>query len=359
MELLKKIFMTVEKVKSRAIIYAPNIHTGGGKVLLDELLLSLPENFHLVAFLDKRAKDSFILPDNIEVFWVTSNANSRLLAELNLKKVSRDDDFVLLFHGLPPLLPIKGTVAVYLQNMNYIGDINLKSFPFKVSVRIALERFISSFFSYRVDRYIVQTASMSRALTNFFQKKRSKSITAIDIFPFFSGVSKNNTNSDEKIYDFLYIADGIAHKNHQNLLEAWIKLAELGEYPTLALTLGERDKKLIGLVNTLKQKYNLKIINLGHLPYKEVLNLYQCSRALIFPSVTESFGLPLIEASQLGVDIIASELDYVRDVCCPKFTFDPNSSVSIYRAVLRYLGVEEEIPSLNNGADLWYKFVSK
>ncbi|WP_372861417.1 glycosyltransferase, partial [Pseudoalteromonas sp.] len=151
----------------------------------------------------------------------------------------------------------------------------------------------------------------------------------------------------------------IAHKNHQNLLEAWIKLAELGKYPTLALTLGERDVKLIEQVTTLKQKYNLKITNLGHLPYKDVLNLYQCSRALIFPSITESFGLPLIEASQLGVDIIASELDYVRDVCNPKCTFDPNSYVSIYRAVLRYLGVEEKIPSLNNSADLWSKFVKK
>ena len=39
----------------------------------------------------------------------------------------------------------------------------------------------------------------------------------------------------------------------------------------------------------------------------------------------ESFGLPLLEASSIDLPIIASESDYVRDVCEPAQTFDPNS----------------------------------
>ncbi len=59
--------------------------------------------------------------------------------------------------------------------------------------------------------------------------------------------------------------------------------------------------------------------------------------ALIFPSKTESLGLPLIEAASAGLPIIASELDFVRDVCVPNETFDPYSSTSISRAVKRLL----------------------
>jgi glycosyltransferase involved in cell wall biosynthesis len=73
----------------------------------------------------------------------------------------------------------------------------------------------------------------------------------------------------------------------------------------------------------------------------EVADLYQSSSALIYPSKTESFGLPLIEAAQYKLPILAAELDYVRDVVVPVETFDPNSPVSIARAVRRFLGNAE------------------
>ena len=65
------------------------------------------------------------------------------------------------------------------------------------------------------------------------------------------------------------------------------------------------------------------------------------SNALIFPSYFESFGLPLLEAKNLNIDIVASEKDYVRDMVDPKETFDPSSSNSIARAIKRYLNIDE------------------
>ena len=53
----------------------------------------------------------------------------------------------------------------------------------------------------------------------------------------------------------------------------------------------------------------------------------------------ESFGLPLIEAKQVGLPVLGSELDYVRDILNPEQSFDPNSPVSIARAVKRHLGM--------------------
>lgn len=73
----------------------------------------------------------------------------------------------------------------------------------------------------------------------------------------------------------------------------------------------------------------------------DIPNLYQSSSVLIFLSKTESLGLPLIEATQHGLLMIASELDYVRDVIQPAETFDPNSPVSIAWAVRRFLDKAE------------------
>jgi len=56
----------------------------------------------------------------------------------------------------------------------------------------------------------------------------------------------------------------------------------------------------------------------------------------------DRLGIPLIEARDAGLAIIASELDYVRDIVDPEVTFDPASPLSIARAVKRFLGEKEE-----------------
>ena len=67
--------------------------------------------------------------------------------------------------------------------------------------------------------------------------------------------------------------------------------------------------------------------------------MYPKSKAIIFTSNYESFGIPLIEAKYFDLPVLAGELDYVRDLIDPIQTFDPNSSISIYRAVKRFLNL--------------------
>ena len=86
----------------------------------------------------------------------------------------------------------------------------------------------------------------------------------------------------------------------------------------------------------------MNIFNLGLISEGEIQDLYLNAMALIFPSTLESFGIPLIEARDAGLVIVASELDYVRDIVDPEFTFDPVSPLSIARAVKRFLGEKEE-----------------
>ena len=95
------------------------------------------------------------------------------------------------------------------------------------------------------------------------------------------------------------------------------------------------------LIDRLTVQWQLNIVNLGQLNSIEVSALYDQSAALIYPSTTESLGLPLIEANERKLPIIAAELDYVRDVVTPVETFDPHSHVSIARAVKRHLGIAE------------------
>jgi glycosyltransferase involved in cell wall biosynthesis len=326
----------------RLVLFAPNVHVGGGLVLLKELLAasSLGE---VVMFLDQRARHVLVLPPG-QCHFVCPSVQSRFQAELDLYRTSREDDLIFCFHGLPPLLPVRGRVVVFQQNRILLGAVDLGSFPLRVRLRLRAEKAICHFLRHRVSEYVVQTPTMAAAVQAWYRGE-----PRVRVIPFVGAMSPlPATKGDSPAHEFVYIADGEAHKNHCNLVAAWGLLAKDGLFPTLALTLPERHQALWADIATVATRDGLRIRNLGVLPHCDVIALYQSALALVFPSTAESFGLPLYEAAMLGCPIIASELDYVRDVCVPVQSFDPSSPRSIAAAVKRFMNVPFVAPHLRD-----------
>jgi glycosyltransferase involved in cell wall biosynthesis len=166
---------------------------------------------------------------------------------------------------------------------------------------------------------------------------RQRFSSEVECIPFLPKAPDLKVRDYKKKYDFIYVASGEHHKNHEKLIDAWKILAKHNIFPSLALTLSPNDEEKIFKQQDLS---TVNIINLGHIPHSNILDAYHESGALIYPSKVESFGIPLIEAKDAGIPIIASELDYVRDLVDPVETFDPCSSTSIARAVMRFLNIK-------------------
>ena len=214
----------------------------------------------------------------------------------------------------------------------------------------------------RVDEFIVQTDTFKSLLSIWFGSKAvfRSAVPSIKVMPFMQPLDLSLLSTKENLeWDFIYVADGHPHKNHLILFEAWEELASQDLFPSLALTLGRQETELLLRIKEL-QKIGLKISNLGHLSHELLVQKYRKSSALIYPSLQESFGLPLAEASYLKLPILASELDFVYDVCNPNITFDPTSYRSISRAVSRFLGVDKPVVKvLKPGKFLEYIFSVK
>jgi glycosyltransferase involved in cell wall biosynthesis len=202
-----------------------------------------------------------------------------------------------------------------------------------------------------VRTYVVQTDSMSREVCKWQPGAKVKILSFRPHFPIEEHPSK------EILWDYIYVSDGTGHKNHLNLLKAWEILSKEGIRPSLALTLGDENFSLVSQIANTSKKLNLRIKNLGLIPHENIIMSYKDSKALIFPSTSESFGLPLLEAKDLKLDIIASELDFVRDVCDPIQTFDPYSPVSIARAVKRHMGICEDKTLVSDAKIFWQKLL--
>ena len=334
----------------RLIIHAVNVHQGGGKTLLMALLLAIPKKIICIAHLDRRMTGSFLPPPNSKMKFFSASIFERLWAELRLKIDAKDKDIILCFGNLPPLFRLSGHVQVFIQNRYLIEEVSLKKFPLLVRFRLCIERFWLSAFSANVDAFIVQTPSMRRILVE--RTKGKVPVYLLPLMPDETNYVRSIQNKDHHEKDqvnFIYVASGEPHKNHHELVSAWRLLAEEQLYPSLSLTLDRM--KFPDLCNWIDQQiiqHKLEIINLGSLPQAEVKLLYGRADAMIYPSAFESFGLPLIEARQAGLRILASELDYVRDVIDPEESFDPNSPVSIARAVKRFMRKGERQLCLKN-----------
>ena len=331
-------------VDRRLFIHAPNVHQGGGRALLSALLGALPPEFELVVSLDARIELAEEKLQKIDVKRVVPSVIQRFLAELWLRKQVGKDDIVLCFGNLPPLFKLRGRTVVYVQNRYLV--VKLAGFSFKSTLRLLIERLWLSHRTDNVDEFVVQTPSM-----DLLMRTISGDRVPVRVVPFVAlnrgyGRKIQNPGIDTgKAMNFLYVASGEPHKNHRQLIEAWCLLASDGVFPVLTLTLDcGRFPELWTWIESKTSQYGMNVVNAGNVRHSQIGSLYSKAAALIYPSTIESLGLPLIEARQAGLAVLASELDYVRDVIDPEQTFDPESAISIARAVKRFMALDE--PSL-------------
>jgi glycosyltransferase involved in cell wall biosynthesis len=316
------------------ILHAPNVHHGGGRALLTALLDAMPQRGGL-ALLDRRLEPDRPLPSHLEILRFQPSLRGRLAAELSLARRARTSDHVLCFGNLPPLLPVHSQVSVFVQNRYLVAPIALDALAPKVRRRILLERLWLRH-GLRGAQVLVQTPSMAIDVQRFL------GVTA-RVVPF---MQANNATDEMKaspsLHDFIYVASGEPHKNHRCLIAAWVELARRDRFPSLCLTLDQQSNgPLLRWIDSQSHTHGLRVVNAGHVGGDAVGALYACSGALIYPSLVESFGLPLLEAQAAGLPIVAAERDYVRDVVTPTECFDPLSPLSMARAVLRHLKTPE------------------
>ena len=324
--------------KKRLFIEASNIHIGGGYILLLQILDSLRhEQSAVTVFLDARLDGIQKLYPSFTIRFVAPTFCGRLKHYLILPTIPKSNDKILCFGNIPPFKkPACSYSVLYLQNWFLICDrSDVKFENLRIFIRIMVERLLLKLFSKNVDTVLVQTETVRSQAQSRLPKSN------IVTMPFHAAPNVS-VKSDSDFY--FYPARGDKSKNHVNLINCWIKLSKKEIRPKLVITIDVLAfPNLCSWIDEMVTKHHLNIKNIGFVDISEIHSMYSLSPVIIFPSYFESYGLPLVEAHALGLNIIAPELDYVRDVCVPVETFDPHSTRSIERAILRYLRFDEPI----------------
>lgn len=131
-------------------------------------------------------------------------------------------------------------------------------------------------------------------------------------------------------------------KNHILLLNVWQRLvAKLGTDAPRLLIIGQRGWEaelalsIIDTVTALKGH----VAELGDCDDVDLARLITGARALLMPSFAEGFGLPVVEALQLGTPVVASDLPVFREIAGGIPTFlDPTDSSGWEQQIMAFVG---------------------
>ncbi len=134
-----------------------------------------------------------------------------------------------------------------------------------------------------------------------------------------------------------YPAADWPHKNHETLLRAMAILAERGRTEHLLLTgmLSQRGGALRILTDDLG--LSDRVHSLGCVSQEQLIRLYRTAELMAFPSHFEGFGLPLVEAMQLGCPVVASKAEGVVETAGDAAIFcddDPHAWAETLASVL-------------------------
>ena len=313
------------------LIDALFINKGGGAVLLQyliECILKNPQRDEFFFLLDPR----FDKPDVLEKNYVI--INNSLKDRIKFYKLNRNSySKVFCFANTPPPVRLKAPVYTYFHNQKLLDA--PKNRWKKSNFFLYLKYLVVKRYNRNTDYYIVQTPHMVNALTDIGLKDKEHCLS----IPFYDDRKYREGHtpfSQRPKGEFVFISNPSPQKNYPVLLDAWEYLLADGHTPILHVTIDDTAPHLIARMEQLVSR-GAKIMNHVYIDPRE---LYFNCPYLIFPSVTESLGLPLIEAVDSGMKVIASDLEYVHDVIIPSLTFDPFDRSSIAGAVIKALNTD-------------------
>ncbi|MBK1990774.1 glycosyltransferase family 4 protein [Sphaerospermopsis aphanizomenoides BCCUSP55] len=157
---------------------------------------------------------------------------------------------------------------------------------------------------------ICNSEATARDITDFYQIPTNK-ITPIPLahdrthFRFLNLPTRNY---------FLYIGRQDPYKNLHRLITAFSALPNRGDYELWLA--GPTDKRYTPLLKTQVEELGINhlVKFLNYVPYSEVPIIINQALALVFPSLWEGFGFPVLEAMACGTPVITSNVSSLPEV---------------------------------------------
>ena len=204
----------------------------------------------------------------------------------------------------------------------------------------------------KAKKIITPSNTVKNELIRTYGTKISKKI-----LPIYEGINyqvlltKENKSLSKKYKDFfIYVGNFYPHKNIERLIRAFKKIR--GEYKLILI--GPDDyftERISLLIDKIKSKNRIFLIKNPSLD--DLVFFYKNALAIIHPSLSEGFGLPLVEAAYFGTPIIASNIKVFKELWKDRYlAFNPYGSLDIADKINQFI----KNPTIFNYSDIIKKY---
>jgi glycosyltransferase involved in cell wall biosynthesis len=227
-----------------------------------------------------------------------------------------------------------------IPTITTVHDLCFKSYPKTYSLKsrlafnIFFERSLNS-----SDAIICVSKTVKKQLVKYYPEVKDKAFVIYeagdDFFKFLpnkikvTAYLKNRFGIKSKY--FLVVGDIRERKNPLPIIEAFSIL--LKDNPNLQLVFAGKNK----MEKVIKLKFNYLIVSghlqfLGYVSDEDLNHLYNGALSLIFNSVCEGFGLPILEAMSCKTPVICNDIEVFREIASNSAIFAKNKT-QLYMAM--------------------------
>lgn len=268
-----------------------------------------------------------------------------------------------LYHGLSHEIP-RGMEKTGIPTVVTIHDLIFERYPDQynpIDVRIYRNKFRHA--CAKADRIIAISEQTKRDIVAFYQiPARKIRVCYQSCNPaFFQRVTEADKHRIRDRYQlpaqfFLYVGSIIERKNLGRIIEAMDKIRNVTDMPLVVIGTGDRYEKqvrhsveerklsdrVIFLADSAAVKSRSSVQNAADFPA-----IYQLATAMIYPSIFEGFGIPVLEALASELPVITSNLS-----CLPEaggagsLLIDPYSADALAEAMLRVLNDPDKVQAM-------------
>ena len=191
-------------------------------------------------------------------------------------------------------------------------------------------------------RVIVPSEYVRNEITSYFKIPKEK-VTVIyeglETIP----VKNYSTKKDNNELYFLYVGNTFPHKNLESAIKAIVSINQKTNQRILFYIISSLNKFTIRLKKKLSKLDAQDLVKLtGFVPDEKLVKLYENSVGFIYPSLSEGFGLPGLEAMNAGTILLASDIPVFREVYGNHaIYFDPRNVNSIEKAIKKTLSLKK------------------
>lgn len=229
-------------------------------------------------------------------------------------------DLSIIIANYSPM-KLKGRKIVLMRHPYLVDDSIYCTATFKTRVLELLRRTLFKLTLSSTDIVIAQSNYMKTLLLKKYQipEKRVHVLPnpVTEVAKLSASVNKSNKETSGKI--ILYISRFYPHKNHNFILQmvdnnqSIMRKENMKIYITVDPALGADARAFLDKLSAFR--LDDIIINIGEIKKQELADYYSRANCLFFPSNSETFGNPLVEAMFFGLPIVVPDLAYAEAVC--------------------------------------------